>query len=181
VTPRAVEQESGFDLPFGTYEDARAMIGTRTEVTFATHEVTWALIEYFCAMVHDANASYWDEDFARRHWGGVVSPPALLMTLGMAPDWRPGDPRPRPMLAGTVPLPGTTVVSVGCDAEFFRPIRVGDRLNVEEELVDVSELKRTRLGNGHFLTTAATYRRGDGTPLARYSHELFRFTPVDGG
>jgi hypothetical protein len=72
---------------------------------------------------------------------------------------------------------GTTVVSVGCDAEFFRPIRVGDRLNVEEELVDVSGLKHTRLGDGHFLTTAATYRLGDGTPVARYSHQLFRFTP----
>ena len=59
-------------------------------------------------------------------------------------------------------------------------IRVGDRLNVEEELVDVSELKRTRLGEGHFLTTAATYRLGDGTPVARYSHLLFRFTPAGG-
>jgi acyl dehydratase len=175
---RAIERESGFDLPIGTYEEAQAMIGTRTEVEFATHDVAWPLIKYFCAMVHDGNASYWDEGFARDRWGAVVSPPALLMTWAMAPDWRPGNPRPRPLLAGQVPLPGTTVVSVGCDAEFFRPIRVGDRLNVEEELVDVSELKRTRLGEGHFLTTAATYRLGDGTPVARYSHLLFRFTPA---
>ena len=33
---RAVERESGFDLPIGTYEEARAMIGTRTDVEFAT-------------------------------------------------------------------------------------------------------------------------------------------------
>jgi uncharacterized protein len=174
---RDVEQESGFDLPIGTYEEARAMIGTRTEVEFATHDVAWPLIKYFCAMVHDGNASYWDEEFACDQWGAVVSPPALLMTWAMAPDWRPGNPRPRPLLAGQVPLPGTTVVSVGCDAEFFRPIRVGDRLNVEEELVDVSGPKHTRLGDGHFLTTAATYRLGDGTVVARYSHQLFRFAP----
>jgi N-terminal half of MaoC dehydratase len=129
---RAVEQESGFDLPIGPYEEARAMIGTRTEVEFATHDVAWPLIKYCCAMVHDGNASYWDEEFARDQWGAVVSPPALLMTWAMAPDWRPGNPRPRPLLAGQVPLPGTTVVSVGCDVEFFHPIRVGDRLNVEE-------------------------------------------------
>ena len=62
---RAVEGESGFDLPIGTYEEARAMIGTRTEAEFATHDVAWPLIKYFCAMVHDGNASYWDEEFAR--------------------------------------------------------------------------------------------------------------------
>jgi hypothetical protein len=53
-----------------------------------------------------------------------------------------------------------------------------DLPNVEEELVGVSERKRTRLGEGHFLTTATTYRLGDGTPVARYSHLLFRFTPA---
>jgi hypothetical protein len=62
---RAVEQESGFDLPIGPCEEARAMIGTRTEVEFATHDVAWPLIEYCCAMVHDGNASYWHEEFAR--------------------------------------------------------------------------------------------------------------------
>lgn len=177
----AAEQESGFELPFGTYEDARAMIGTRTEVEFATHDVAWPLVKYFCAMVRDGNASYWDEEFAREQWGGVISPPALLMTWMMAPDWRPGSPRPRPMLAGQVPLPGTTVISVGSDAELYRPIRVGDRLNVEEELVDVSELKQTRLGEGHFITTDATYRSSDGTPVARYRHLLFRYTPGSAG
>jgi uncharacterized protein len=82
---RAVEGESGFDLPIGTYEEARAMIGTRSEVEFATHDVAWPLIKYFCAMVHDGNASYWDEEFARDEWGAVISPPALLMTW----PWRP--------------------------------------------------------------------------------------------
>jgi hypothetical protein len=41
---RAAEVESGFDLPIGTYEEARAMIGTRTEVEFATHDVAWPLM-----------------------------------------------------------------------------------------------------------------------------------------
>jgi hypothetical protein len=71
---RAVEGESGFDLPIGTYQEARAMIGTRTEVEFATHDVAWPLIKYFCAMVHDGNASYWDEEFARDEWGAVSRP-----------------------------------------------------------------------------------------------------------
>ena len=96
----------------GTYEDARAMIGTRAAVEFAHHEVTWALIKYFCAMVRDNNASYWDPDFAQAQWGGIVSP-----------------------------------------------------------------RKSTELGDGHFVTTEALFRAGDGTPVARYRHVLFRYTP----
>jgi acyl dehydratase len=175
---RVVDDSSGYELPVGTYEEARAMIGARDEVGFGANDVTWALIKYFCAMVRDGNASYWDEDFAREQWGGVISPPALLMTWVMAPEWRPGGGPPKTLLTARVPLPGNTVISTGCEAELFRPIRVGDRLNVEEELVDVSELKRTRLGDGHFITTVATYRTGDGTTVARYTHVLFRYTPA---
>ena len=173
-----VDDSSGYELAVGTYEQARAMVGTRAEVAFGTHDVDWALVRYFCAMVRDGNAAYWDEDFARAQWGGVISPPALLMTWVMAPEWQPGGGPPRTLLTADVPLPGTTAISTGCEAEFFRPIHVGDRLNVEEELVDVSELKRTRLGDGHFVTTVATYRTGDGTLVARYTHVLLRYTPA---
>ncbi|HLN17052.1 MAG TPA: MaoC family dehydratase N-terminal domain-containing protein [Acidimicrobiales bacterium] len=165
-------------LTFGTYEEARALVGTRTSVVFAERAVTGALIKYFCAMVRDANASYWDEEYANQQWGGVISPPAMLLTWVVMPEWRPGDPSPAPMLLGRVPLPDPTVISVGTDMEFFVPMRVGDRLNVEETLVDVSPRKTTSLGEGHFLSTESFYRRGDGTPVARYVHDLFRFTPA---
>ena len=62
------------------------------------------------------------------------------------------------------------------EAEFFAPIRVGDRLDVVEELVDVSAAKRTALGVGHFVTTVSTYSRQDGTVVARNTNVLFRFT-----
>lgn len=172
-------RDAGYDLAVGTDDEARAMIGARDEVAFGANEVSWPLIRYFCAMVQDGNASYWDAEFAEGEWGSVISPPALLMTWVLSPEWQPGEPRPETLLAARVPLPGSTVISTGCESEFFRPIRVGDRLNVEEELVDVSELKHTRLGAGHFITTVATYRLGDGTPVARYTHILFRFTPDD--
>jgi uncharacterized protein len=153
------------------------MIGTRVDVEFADHEVTWALIKYFCAMVRDGNASYWDADFARAQWGDVVSPPALLLTWVMAPVWQPAAPEPKTLLLGQVPLPDPTVISVETDTEFFRPIRLGDRLNVEETLVDVSERKSSTLGDGHFVTTESVFRLGDGTAVARYRHVLFRYTP----
>jgi acyl dehydratase len=165
----------------GTYEEASALVGTSGEVEVADKPVTSALIRYFCAMVQDANASYWDEEFARRHWGAVISPPAMLLTWLLATDWCPGSPEPRTMLLAKVPLPDPTVISVGTDTEFFRPMRVGDRLQVEETLLAVSERKATTLGDGHFLTTESVFRLEDGTLVARYRHELFRYTPRDGG
>jgi acyl dehydratase len=163
----------------GTYEQARAMVGTSGGVEVADKPVTAALIRYFCAMVQDANASYWDDEFARRHWGALIAPPAMLLTWLLATDWRPGGAEPRTMLLAKVPLPGTTVVSVGTDTEFFRPVRVGDLLQMEETLIDVSERKTTALGDGHFLTTESLFRLEDGTLVARYRHELFRYTPRD--
>jgi len=153
------------------------MVGATSPVVFAEHAVTRALVRYFCAMVRDANAAYWDEAFAGTAWGGVLAPPALLLTWVMMPAWRPGDPAPEPLLLGRVPLPDPTVISVGTDTEFFAPIRVGDRLNAEETLQSVSARKTSRLGAGHFLVTESLFRRGDGTPVARYRHDLFRFTP----
>ena len=60
-----------------------------------------------------------------------------------------------------------------------RPVRVGDRLSVEEELLSVSELKQTRLGDGHFVETLSVFRNQDGDVVAEVRNTLFRFTPQD--
>jgi hypothetical protein len=93
----------------------------------------------------------------------------------MPPWWRPDQEGPVPVLAAQVPLPGDTMLSISTDTGYDEPIRVGDRLTLVEELVDVSEEKRTRLGAGHFVTTVGTVRREDGTVVARHTHVLLRF------
>ena len=76
-----------------------------------------------------------------------------------------------------VPLPGTTFINAANDVEFLEPIVEGDLLTVVEELVSVSPEKQTRLGVGHFIQTLETFRRQDGTVVARNRNTLFRFTP----
>jgi len=49
---------------------------------------------------------------------------------------------------------------------------------VVEELVSVSPEKKTRLGVGHFVQTLETFRRQDGTVVAKNRNTLFRFTPA---
>ncbi len=168
-------QLTGYDISMGTYEDAIAMIGEKTQVRFGEVAVNEAMIRYFAAMVHDPNASFWDPEFAMAQWGGVLSPPAMLMTWVMPIEWKPGGGIPIPLLTARVPLPGTTFVNASNEMEFFLPIRAGDHLSVVEELLDVSEEKHTSLGKGHFVTTQSTYRRQDGAVVAQMTNVLFRF------
>jgi acyl dehydratase len=176
-----VEQDLSYQLAFGTYQDALRMVGATSEPRTAATAVTGARIQLFAAMVHDGNRSYWDAEYARQRWGGLLAPPALLMGWLIPPPWQPsqqGSDRPVAGLALRVPLPGTTFINAANDVEFLEPIVEGDLLTVVEELVSVSPEKRTRLGVGHFVQTLETYRRQDGTVVARNRNTLFRFTPA---
>ncbi|MEB3981003.1 MaoC family dehydratase N-terminal domain-containing protein [Mycobacterium sp. 663a-19] len=153
------------------------MVGTASEPRTARTPVSGARIQLFAATVHDGNRSYWDAEFARRRWGGLLAPPALLMGWLIPPPWEPEGRPPAASMVLRVPLPGNTFINAANDVEFPEPIIEGDLLTVVEELVSVSPEKRTRLGVGHFVQTLETYRRQDGTVVARCRNTLFRFTP----
>lgn len=170
-----------YQLACGTYEDALRMVGATSEPRTAATAVSGARIQLFAAMAHDGNRSYWDAEFARQTWGGLLAPPALLMGWLIPPPWEPlrqgSARRPAASMVLRVPLPGTTFINAANDVEFFAPIVEGDLLTVVEELVSVSPEKRTRLGVGHFVETLETYRRQDGGVVATCRNTLFRFTP----
>lgn len=167
-----------YEFAFGTYEDALAMVGTRTEPRFAGTAVSGARIQHFASMVRDPNPSYWDADFARSAWGGLVAPPALLIGLLMPPPWVPNGQTPTASIAVRVPLPGTAIINASNEAEYLLPVVEGDMLNVVEEVVSVSPEKKTRVGTGHFIETLETYSRADGAVVAKCTNSLFRFTPA---
>lgn len=172
-----VDPDLGYQLAFGTYEDALRMVGATSEPRTAATAVSGARIQLFAAMVHDGNRSYWDAEFARPKWGGLLAPPAMLMGWLIPPPWQPHGRPPAASLVLRVPLPGTTFINAANDVEFQQPIVEGDVLTVVEELVSVSPEKRTRLGVGHFVETLETYRRQDGAVVATSRNTLFRFTP----
>jgi hypothetical protein len=75
-----------------------------------------------------------------------------------------------------VPLPGDSLINISVDYEYRRPVRVGDKLRMVEELVDVSEQKTTRIGTGHFVTTAATFLAQDDDVVATQTNVRFRYS-----
>jgi len=167
------------EFAFGTYEDGLKMVGYRSEPRVAATAVSGARIQMFAATVRDPNPGYWDVEFAAETWGGLIAPPAMLMGWLIPPPWEPtGRPSAR-SIAIRIPLPGTSLVNASNEAEFFDPIREGDRLTVVEEVVSISPEKTTRLGAGHFVETLETYHRGDGSLVATNQNTVFRVTPAE--
>lgn len=170
MTDSGAEDETGYALPIGTLDDARALIGKRTPLRWAPAPVSLGRIQQFCAMTRDGNPSYWE---------GETAPPAMVEAWLMPLEWSPTAAAPEPRIMARIPLPGTSMINGSNDTTFHRPVRVGDLLSVEEELLSVSDLKQTRLGAGHFVETLSVFRNQDGDVVAEVRNTLFRFTPGD--
>jgi acyl dehydratase len=135
------------------------------------------MIRHWCDAMTDANPVYLDPDFAAKSiHGGLVAPPAMLNAWTM-----PGLPgRPK---TGSGPNPTraldeagfTSVIATDSEHEYLRYLRPGDLLHGSNELVDVSEEKRTALGLGHFLTSRTTYRTQSGEEVGRMFFRLLKF------
>lgn len=180
--PSAVEPDVDDPLKYmvyGTYEDALAWIGRETEAVAGDVPVDWGMVLQFCGITEDTNPSYWDRDFAEQQWGGLLSPPAMLITWAMALPWTPQGCKSRTLHCLQIPLPGNMVINRVQESEFFEPARVGDQITMTEVLTDLTPEKNTALGPGHFLTTVATFRRDD-TTVGTLTNVLLRFTASTG-
>lgn len=174
------EKQVGTNMPLGTVAEGQAMVGKRSRTRFHTMDVNWPMIKIYASAMEDGNPCYWDVDYARRRFGDIVSPPGMLMVWGMGLDWQPDAPvvTDDPPLMN-IPLPGTTIINVVTETEFFRPIRVGERLNAQEELVSVSDEKSTKLGVGCFIRTQTSYRNQAGELVAIHTNDVYRYRPHD--
>lgn len=160
------EDVTGLGLAFGSSAEGRAWIGKVSPTRTADALVSESMIRTYCSLVEDGNARYWEAG---------ESPPGLLMSYGFPLGWKPDQPRRPGLFAMAVPLPGHHIINVTTDTEFHLAPRVGDVVNSVDEILDVSEQKRTRLGNGHFITSRTTYTRQDGALLAVNLNVLFRY------
>lgn len=161
----------------GTYEEAKALLGKRSPVNFGSHPVSDARIAQYCALIEDANPSYWDAALSARLWGRPVAPPAMLQSWTMPLPWLPDRKVELDFMLMKLPLPGSTIINVSTETVYHRPIYVGDTLSFWDVATDISEEKETRLGVGHFVTTVATYQDQAGEKVATSTNVQFRFTP----
>ena len=172
------DNQTGADVTMGDLAEAKKLIGSRSPVKYNEIEANKAMIQFYAASVEDGNPAYWDDDFADREFGGIISPPGMLMVWGMKTDWNPIRPKEAEGSSSfNLPLPGTTLINVSTETEFFRPMQLGEIFNVQEEIVSISDEKTTKLGVGHFLVTRSSYRSASGELVGTNTNTLFRYTP----
>lgn len=168
--------ETAHGLNIGTYEQGLAYIGRPTEPRVAELPVNEAMVRQFVAAVRDPNPLYWDDELATELCGGPIAPPATLITWLTPPVWKPGRaPGPGEALLVAVPLPGDSMINISSEIEFFDHLRIGDRLEVVEEVEAISEEKQTKVGRGHFVTVVARFRRVSGDLVAVQRNVMLRF------
>jgi len=169
-------------MVYGTYREARQMIGYVTPARRADITIDRFMVTSFCGLIQDANSAFWSsaapEDAHTAH-------PAMLLSYILPLPWSPGSGGSHYPLHIRVPLPGSATVNRSQEVRFHRPLKIGQRLAYTEELVDVSELKSTVLGRGHFITTRTMFyvelpgsaAKAD-EAIAEQVNTLFRYEPT---
>jgi acyl dehydratase len=161
----------GMDVAVGSETEGRAWIGRSGGRRAGVAPISEIAIQSFSALVEDGNLAYWSRG---------ISPPGLLQAYAFPLPWHPAGVTRRSLFALDVPLPGRSLINVACQTAFHRLLAVGDLVSHEEQIVDVSGLKQTRLGPGHFVRTRTSYFDQHEHLAAVTENVLLRFEAVEG-
>jgi 3-methylfumaryl-CoA hydratase len=135
---------------------------------------------------------HYDEDEARKHgYEGIIAPYHMNTVFAAQPFWRPGDesrwetkdpnfvisPRPGGRRI-QIPTPGTAGFVSDIEMEYAHPLYVGDSvISVENKLVDVNP-RKTRVGDGAFLTYENRYENQRGETVVVSKMTLYNYVPT---
>ena len=169
-------------------ERLRALVGVAGAPDVARDPVNLPMIRHWCDAMGDANPVYTDPDFAAKSvHGALVAPPAMLNAWTM--PGLPGRPRASdgPNAMRLLDEAGfTSVIATNSEHEYVRYLRLGDRLHGENELVEVSDEKRTALARvessfpsiGFSQTAAENARRNLEIVQDKYAQGLVNITDL---
>jgi uncharacterized OB-fold protein/acyl dehydratase len=136
------------------------------------HAVNEPMIRHWVEAMGDLNPVYVSADAAQAAGlDSVIAPPTMLQAWVMrglratlaVEEARAGS-RPRgdsatdTMMALLDAEGMTSVVATNCDQTYGRPLVVGDRLIVSAVIDAISDIKKTALGPGRFVTTLLEFR-----------------------
>ncbi len=157
----------------------------------APDAVNVPMIRHWVDALNDRNPVYLDEEFAATtRFGGIVAPPAMLLTWML----------PRPRIEGIAERGGAPTemrfdnpitaldeagyvgtLATNSELEFVRYLRPGDRLYVSTEVESISNRKTTALGKGYFVTWVTTYSSAGDEVVGRQLFRIFKFDPSTSG
>lgn len=141
----------------------------------------------WCSAMGENSPLYLDEDyqagteFAGR---GAVAPPAMLQMWTMRDindAWAPGSTtdHPYPVMHELQRRGFPENVAVSYDLRFHRYLVEGDRVHHYQSVVDISALKKTALGGGHFFTDRMEYLDQHGELFAEALITYLQYRPAE--
>ncbi|MDM8010956.1 MAG: MaoC family dehydratase N-terminal domain-containing protein [Parasphingorhabdus sp.] len=170
------EPAANDDMP----DFARAMMGIERDGNWEPRDpLLPSDVHLWCEALEDWNPLYWDREYAAASpFGTLISPPTGLFfgadsSLNVGLGYRkPGADVPEPIkrnlhgmelmtalreeiIKGGVPFPPPDcpeAVVTQADYHFYTPLRIGETLRTKQRLVSCSPLRKTRLGEGYFVT-----------------------------
>ena len=144
-------------------EEAKKMIGMETEPVEALYPVEYDAIRRYCYMVDYDNPLFLDPEYAKKtKHGEVVCPPLFVHQFGGRGIWPPSEipslPRPEAL--------GTQAINLTTENEFFKTVKVGDRISVKQRFADVY-IKSIRLDPKAFwMVNETIFTNQDGDVVA---------------
>lgn len=177
------------ELPEGLDDAVREQLlalGSESELQPALFPIDELAIRHWCETLEDGNPLYLDEDYARsRGLRGLMAPPLLIFPATAFPfrwPWPPKGGRPPLMLAQVKRILNLPVgIATDNELEFIKTVQIGDRIGTSSRLLSVSPWKSTRVGDGHFIRWASSYRNQHGEKVAEQRTTLFAYGRGTGG
>jgi uncharacterized protein len=138
------------------------------------------LIRHWLETVEDANPLYNDREYARsRGFRDIIAQPGMnICTLVMPYRWPMVEfHKTRQLLHFEVKELLELPVGILANYEtfFYRPVEIGDRLSTTGRLVEISDFKRTRLGEGYFTKLETNYYNQRDELVSRAHTNLFSY------
>ncbi|MEV6395392.1 bifunctional MaoC family dehydratase N-terminal/OB-fold nucleic acid binding domain-containing protein [Streptomyces sp. NPDC051907] len=154
------------------YERLKAYEGRASSFSGVGRDlVNEPMIRHWCEAMGDANPAYTGPD--------AIAPPTMLQAWTMAGlSGSTGRFGAYDELSALLDGAGyTSVVATDCEQEYLRPLRPGDRITFDSVIESVSELKTTKLGSGHFVTTRMDIR-ADGESAGAHRFRILKYAPA---
>ena len=152
----------------------------------APDPVNQPMIRHWAAALEDHDPVYVDPAYAAgTRFGGIVAPPLMLQTWTM----------PTPKITGMAERGGSPVeggvnpltpldeagfiatLATNSEFEVFRYLRLGETITSTMVVESISDLKKTRLGPGVFVTWVTSFRDERDELVGRQTFRILKFRP----
>ncbi len=125
--------------PYDIEAVRREWIGRKSPVVRGRYPVEYDSIRRHCHMVEDTNPLFLDPEYgAQSEWGAVIAPPVMTRYFAGAGVWPPATDEST-LLMRQVPVRGGRSINLNTEWEYLQPVKVGDHLSTQTEVIDVYE------------------------------------------